>query len=624
MLTDNIGSSLTGTFLPGASFSSYHSVKTIYGVHANYERASASRPGTAEVPGTNGRPLYGHRPLTASSEAKFGFEESARKREWFAQRDKTNREMLRQYREEQAASLTAFRTAKADAEEAERARLKRDVVTENYEQRLAEVRFHRVHAPSPNAIPKTIRFGEKANASSGYISGLEPWRQRGQWGNKKKKAFTPALEKQVPDTLAAQLLCGHLLDSDTMYGLRYYVADAEEMDHRASDAVGRREARWPRSQYSCYLDEVRWLQGRLPKQEKKASVPADIEASLRAGHVLSGSHLDQLRQLHQKNEKQQAKLRKQQELEALMKGHTSSLQRVDHAEPTKVMRAALEKAGEALPTTEEELLSLSVLFNEKLEDMRVREGKPRSFTYFNLFSELDTDRSGAITYDELRVVVRKRLLLKSVVLSESRLQALWCVLDADDSDSIRPNEISGFFKKGTSRKLAIEANQNRPKKTMVLAEYELAELDMKRIDATIPTRTMRMELEKEGEAIPDEAELTQMSALFNERLEAYRKRSSLPPSFTYYNLFKAVDMDDSGYVSYDELVRVVRKRLELKQADLADGRLKALWCVLDADDSNKIRPNEAAAFFKGKASLVLKDYALAADKREERAASVAR
>ena len=70
--------------------------------------------------------------------------------------------------------------------------------------------------------------------------------------------------------------------------------------------------------------------------------------------------------------------------------------------------------------------------------------------------------------------------------------------------------------------------------------------------------------------------------------------------------------------------RVVRKRLDLKQADLADSRLKALWCLLDADDSNKIRPDEMAAFVKGKAALVLKDYARGAEKRLERATSVAK
>jgi hypothetical protein len=50
------------------------------------------------------------------------------------------------------------------------------------------------------------------------------------------------------------------------------------------------------------------------------------------------------------------------------------------------------------------------------------------------------------TYDEMKHVVRQKLHIKSKELSESDLKALWCVLDADDSNSIMIDELTRFLK----------------------------------------------------------------------------------------------------------------------------------------------------------------------------------
>ena len=57
-------------------------------------------------------------------------------------------------------------------------------------------------------------------------------------------------------------------------------------------------------------------------------------------------------------------------------------------QPTKEMRAELETAGVALPD-DDALTELSTKFNIWLEELRVREGKDASHSFFNLFNEVD-------------------------------------------------------------------------------------------------------------------------------------------------------------------------------------------------------------------------------------------
>ena len=69
--------------------------------------------------------------------------------------------------------------------------------------------------------------------------------------------------------------------------------------------------------------------------------------------------------------------------------------------PTAEMLEELKAAGLSLPN-DEELTELSKKLNVWLEEVRVLHGRGNATTWFNLFSEVDLDQSGFITYDELR------------------------------------------------------------------------------------------------------------------------------------------------------------------------------------------------------------------------------
>ena len=56
----------------------------------------------------------------------------------------------------------------------------------------------------------------------------------------------------------------------------------------------------------------------------------------------------------------------------------------------------------------------------------------------------------------------------------------------------------------------------------------------------------------------------------------------------------------SGFITFDELREVVRHKLKVKPSKMSENAIKALWCALDADDSNQVQMDEFGTFLRGK------------------------
>jgi len=76
---------------------------------------------------------------------------------------------------------------------------------------------------------------------------------------------------------------------------------------------------------------------------------------------------------------------------------------------------------------------------------------------------------------------------------------------------------------------------------------------------------------------------------------------------TWHQLFVEVDVDGSGFVTYDELEHATRTKLRLDKAELPEDALKALWCVLDADDSDAVQADEFKLFITGQCATLLEE-----------------
>ena len=145
---------------------------------------------------------------------------------------------------------------------------------------------------------------------------------------------------------------------------------------------------------------------------------------------------------------QTLKLERQQALAAGSRDSMiSASNRALDSQPTSEMRAELKANGVPIPTGEA-LVAHSRRFNEWLENLRYKQGLASSTTWFNLYTMIDEDHSGVVTYDELLGTLRHKCRVAASTLGTNDLKALWCALDVDDSNQIIPDEMGVFFKRG--------------------------------------------------------------------------------------------------------------------------------------------------------------------------------
>jgi len=280
-------------------------------------------------------------------------------------------------------------------------------------------------------------------------------------------------------------------------------------------------------------------------------------------------------------------------------GDRVGLSAVIASTPTTEMRAELENAGVALPGADE-LTELSKQINEWLENWREVHGHGHSVTWHNLFTEVDVDGSGFITYDELTEVIRQKLRKSEKAFSGETLKALWCALDVDSSDRVDKDEMAAFFKRGAPAVHRAQPKQVKKEHTAkaLLGSISGDRVGLNNVIASTPTTEMRAELEQAGISLPAGDELTEFSKQINEWLENWRELHGMGHSITWHNLFREVDVDGSGFITYDEFTEVIRQKLKKSEKAFSGEKLKALWCALDVDLSDRLTKDEMAAFFK--------------------------
>jgi len=267
--------------------------------------------------------------------------------------------------------------------------------------------------------------------------------------------------------------------------------------------------------------------------------------------------------------------------------------------PTATMRQELAAADVEIPG-DEQLTALSRIFNEWIEDLRHNKGMAASHSWYNLFKEMDEDGSGFLTYDELSDVVRHKLKKGQKAFPEDALKALWCAIDVDDSNSVMQDEMASFFRRGAPEKKKLVKGPKEHSSASLVGSLERH--GMGRALESAPTDKMREELVSAGVELPGEEELKLYAKSMNEWLEKARYEKGLSKSTSFFNLFKEVDEDGSGFLTFDEFRKVVREKLHVRKSVLLEDELKAIWCALDADDSNQVQIDEFTRFLRGQQS----------------------
>lgn len=233
---------------------------------------------------------------------------------------------------------------------------------------------------------------------------------------------------------------------------------------------------------------------------------------------------------------------------------------------------------------EEMVLELSRQLNKVLQSPQLFPDVA-SRSWGKLFHLVDRDGGGRIGYDELLWMIREVLKLGRAQLAEPQLMAVWVALDDDRSGYITAAEFGRFMRKGEPPKgpgwKALRTERNRQVKQAVVHELDAL------VGRTVTHKLLTVQ------AATDE-EMLEVSKTLNEALSLFAD----PAARSWFKLFKLMDDDGSGRITYDELNAAVRGTLKLDRSALPDAKLQAVWKALDEDNSGFISAGEFGRLMK--------------------------
>ena len=243
------------------------------------------------------------------------------------------------------------------------------------------------------------------------------------------------------------------------------------------------------------------------------------------------------------------------------------------------------------PATEDEVKELATRFHKQ---MRTLFGGPAFEVsrgmWYKLYLQMDEDKSGRITYDELRSMIRSNagLQMDRSAMPEAKLKGLWKALDAKNTGYIDAGNFGRFMKKGED-----------PTPALMSAKQKL----MARRSAS--QETLRKEEDQRVGRI-DESMLANVQPLSKDDLASLAEEINAAmarnlPSGTdraWIKLFNLVDEDGSGRIAYDEFNKMIRVHLNLSRKHIPEKRLRAAWKAIDANASGFISVGHFGRFMK--------------------------
>ena len=264
----------------------------------------------------------------------------------------------------------------------------------------------------------------------------------------------------------------------------------------------------------------------------------------------------------------------------------TAFNRAEAEEMTKKINQERSAMAGVQPASKEELRELAMSFNQQ---MTVLLG---SASWYKLFSGMDQDKSGRVTYIEFRGMVRSEasgLALQPAQLPEPRLRSLWRALDEDASGYITVKEFGLFMKQGET---AASGPGWKEKRTA-----------FNRAEAEEMTKKINQERSAMAGVQPaSKEEVRELAVSFNQNMQVLLVGTAGgDATASWYKLFIGMDQDKSGRVTYVELKGMVRSEtggLGLRPAQLPESKLRSLWRALDDDGSGFITAKEFGSFMR--------------------------
>lgn len=253
------------------------------------------------------------------------------------------------------------------------------------------------------------------------------------------------------------------------------------------------------------------------------------------------------------------------------------------------------------PADEEEVTSLSVIFNTRMRELF------EVPSWIKLFRAINTDNSGQISYGELVALARDEqyLHLVSTRVSDGELKRFWLSLDVDRSGTITCGEFGAFMRRGEH-----VLNPSRSwKESLEDRKRQGAEsVRAQRGALTMPAKGLH-----NLPAASDEL-VTSLSAMCNMHLDTAVERDEYEsPAHTWFSLFKRTDTEHVGQISFVQWAQLVRHTLGVSEELFGGRELRSVWNALDIDGAGSLGAGEYAAFMRKGETKV--DRPVASDKR---------
>lgn len=237
-----------------------------------------------------------------------------------------------------------------------------------------------------------------------------------------------------------------------------------------------------------------------------------------------------------------------------------------------------------------------------------------------LFDSLDRDHSGELAYAELSAKLRKRVDPEEVArIRREKEKAQKAERDARRAEREAAVLERGGTRKAAKQEalrelrrrevevmgalVQVQRELRRAQSESAIAEARArkrqaaqeVKSDLDRINGRDITRKL-----KECEAATAD-EIVEISEQLNGKLA--KLAGSLPDGKNatgplWYALFKHMDQDGSGMIAYGELREGLRQQLRLGKTDLPEARLRSLWKALDVDASGWISCGEFGKFMR--------------------------
>ena len=272
------------------------------------------------------------------------------------------------------------------------------------------------------------------------------------------------------------------------------------------------------------------------------------------------------------------------------------------------------------PASKEEVQALSEQLNRKLCEL-IKD--PRERTWFKLFYHADSNGSRQISFKEFSAMIRDELRIAPKELPDRQIKAAWLALDKNGSGFISAGEFGGMMRRGEHVQAGF-VEQKAPWQQRVHSQrWQKAEEVRQTMDRLFH-RDLKASMAGAPRATPEE--LYELSVALNKKMhELQQKKDAGVPivdprtdtgaasgtaaigrdtgnaytgTVAWFKLFRHMDDDGSGQISYAEFSGMIREELLITPSDIPERRLKAAWLALDTDCSGLINSGEFGAFMR--------------------------